>query len=344
MTTTQPAPEPAPGATSTTLTARSPDDLVAIVPLVLGFLPTTSVVMLTFGASRPFHARIDLPEADAAEQLATMTVQLLDPAVVHHAGRVVLLIYTDDHRRARRAWRALARGCRGRQLEVVEVLRVGEKRWFPMRGSHAGDDHVGTPYDVRHHPFALESIVSGRVVHGSRAELAATLRPDHDAVARVRAEVQRLEAAPGQAAVDLDRRAEARWMLSTLGRCVDEGSLLDDVDLARLLRALRDGVLRDVACGALDRPRATQFVDLWRDAVRRSPGWLLPPVAALLGWSAWVAGDGALAWCALDRCAELDPDYSLMLLLGELLNQAAPPTMWDELCRTAFDTDDLAAG
>ncbi|WP_370237796.1 DUF4192 family protein, partial [Nocardioides sp.] len=41
--------------------ARTPEDLLATVPLVLGFTPEESVVMLTFGAPRSFHARIEMP-------------------------------------------------------------------------------------------------------------------------------------------------------------------------------------------------------------------------------------------------------------------------------------------
>ena len=47
----------------TTLTARTPEDILAVVPVVLGFEPTESLVMLTFGSDPPFHARVDLPDA-----------------------------------------------------------------------------------------------------------------------------------------------------------------------------------------------------------------------------------------------------------------------------------------
>ena len=47
---------------STTMTARTPEDVLAVVPVVLGFEPHDSLVMLTFGADPPFHARVDLPD------------------------------------------------------------------------------------------------------------------------------------------------------------------------------------------------------------------------------------------------------------------------------------------
>ena len=59
--------------------------------------------------------------------------------------------------------------------------------------------------------------------------------------------------------------------------------------------------------------------------VRRSPRDLLPGPASLLAFAAWQHGDGALAWCAIDRCLEVDPDYSLAHYVAEVLNHAVPP-------------------
>ncbi len=97
-----------------TLRARTPEDLLALVPVVLGFEPTGSVVMLTFDAEHPFHARVDLP--DTAEDAAAVADLLLDPAAHHGVGRVVLLLYaTDPDDPALAAiWRELREGCDAR--------------------------------------------------------------------------------------------------------------------------------------------------------------------------------------------------------------------------------------
>ena len=44
---------------------------------------------------------------------------------------------------------------------------------------------------------------------------------------------------------------------------------------------------------------------------------------------AWQAGQGALAWCALDRCADVDEGYPLALLVGRALAEALPPDAWE---------------
>ena len=63
--------------------------------------------------------------------------------------------------------------------------------------------------------------------------------------------------------------------------------------------------------------------------LRRTPDAVAPPVATLLGFAAWQSGHGALAWCAVDRCAEVDPDYTLMTYLASALAHALPPSAWE---------------
>ena len=78
---------------------------------------------------------------------------------------------------------------------------------------------------------------------------------------------------------------------------------------------------RDVAWAEITRANSAGHVDLWRELVRRSPRDLLPGPASLLAFAAWQHGDGALAWCAIDRCLEVDPDYSMAHYVAEVLNQ-----------------------
>jgi hypothetical protein len=79
----------------------------------------------------------------------------------------------------------------------------------------------------------------------------------------------------------------------------------------------------------MTRRDAAAHVALWTDAVQRSPEDLVGAPAAVLGLAAWLAGNGALAWCAVDRCAEREPDNSLAVLVGELLSGAVPPSSWE---------------
>ncbi len=45
--------------------------------------------------------------------------------------------------------------------------------------------------------------------------------------------------------------------------------------------------------------------------------------------AAWVVGDGALAWCAVDRGTEVDPEHPGCLMVADLLQRAVPPERWE---------------
>ncbi|MCW2796552.1 DUF4192 domain-containing protein [Nocardioides sp.] len=300
-----------------TLTARSPEDLLAVVPVVLGFVPTDSVVMLTFGADDTFHARLDLP--DDADGLAQLVAALLEPARLHRVRRVVFVVYSGDARLARRVRRVLVGAFESSGIQVIEVLRADGARWFPLAGGHRGVPEWGVPYDVSAHPFVVQSVLDGKVTLGSRDELAAMIATDPGGVGAV------ADALDGHEA----RADDADWVRSVVAQHVTDGTAPDVAATARLLAAIADHAVRDVAWTLMTRQTAGQHVRLWTDVVRRAPMALVPAPAALLGFAAWLSGHGALAWCAIDRCDEADPGYSMASLLGQVLTQALPPSAWD---------------
>jgi hypothetical protein len=62
--------------------------------------------------------------------------------------------------------------------------------------------------------------------------------------------------------------------------------------------------------------------------VQRCPDDVLPAPATLLAVAAWLAGNGALAWCALDRARAEDDSYEMAEQLARILDEAQPPTAW----------------
>jgi hypothetical protein len=314
-------PGPAGAPATTTLTARSPEDLLALAPVVLGFFPTDSVVMLTFGAAAPFHARVDLPVG--AHEVADVVDALVAPARHHGVERVVLLVYGTDRRLAARLWSALARGFERAGVTVVEALRVEQERWYPLTGRDQRAREHGVPFDISAHRFLAQAVLDGRVTHRSRAALAATLVPDPVAVPRLAALASALPR-------PTDVLAEGCWVEALLAEHLLAERLPSDDELARVLLALTDLRLRDAAWSVLRPDRSRPAVAWWTHAVTRSPDALVAAPAALLAWSAWLHGNGALAWCALDRCEDAEPGYGLARIVGDLLERAHPPSSWVE--------------
>jgi hypothetical protein len=315
----------------TTLTARCPDDVLALVPVLLGFVPTDSVAMLTFGAAHAFHARVDRP--DDAEAVAEVVHLLLAPARRHRARQVAFVVYGPDDEVTRLLARQLRRAFARAGIRVVEMLRADGGRWFPLTGDRSGGP--GVPYDVAAHPFLAQAVLRGQVTHRSRHALAASLAADPERAGRVAELVAALVAERPDRWLTVDGLpaeellAEGEWVHGLVSRLTASGGSPTDDEVARLLCAIQVRRVRDAAWCPLRRATAPAHVSFWTDVCRRTPAELLAPPATLLGWAAWQSGHGALAWCAADLAGACDPDYTLTRYLTHALEHAIPPTVWE---------------
>lgn len=305
--------------------ARSATDLVAIVPVVLGFHPRDSVVVLTFGGpGEAFHARVDLPlEVGAQEEVADVLVGAVS---ANRADRAAVLLYTDDVEVAHSQATLLLGRLLDRQVEVIDVLRVDDGRWHHV----PEDGSPGTAYDLDGHRFTAQGVFDGHVVHRDRAELADTLvGTDEDDAVEVALAATRFADLVARSGEPGLLRNEARW----LQQCVRSRATrpLAAVDAGRLLVLASIIATRDVAWAEITRESSRDHVELWRGLVRRAPRHLLPGASSLLAFAAWQHGEGALAWCAIDRCLQVDPDYSMAHCVAQLLTGAVPPTVWEQI-------------
>ena len=315
-----------------TLTARGPEDLLALVPVVLGFHPAHSIVMLTFGgAGTGFHARVDLPPADEVPQAVA---PLLEAAVRHRVRRVAFVVYTEDAALGSRAARRLGEAFGEAGCEVVAMLRADGRRWHLLRGRASDRYDVGAPYDVATHPFAVQAVFDGTVTHASRAALEASLAPLPQRVEALAAAVD-AAAAAGPAREDPDAAgqsaADSMWAAERVRAALASGGGLDDAEAARLLVALVRLPVRDAVWQLINRDTAQRHVGFWTELVRAAPAPYAAAPAVLLAISAYRAGHGALAWCALDRCLAADPAYTLAHYVSTALERAIPPSAWDEI-------------
>ena len=362
--------------------ARGPEDLVAMVPLLLGFEPSESLTLLGFGrpgsgrssatssAGAGPHLRIDLPavagrqdaRGDARvdgdpepEEREAIVAAAVEPVVRHGAARVAVVVHSA------RPVLAAATAARvveeltdpaGPDLTVIEVLRADGDRWWrlprpdepvcPLGDEPGACGGEGVAWDPDGHPFRAAAVLAGQVTRASRSDLAAGLEPDVAAVARVHARLRRWSGTrPGG---ELERRWARRRVLEALGEAAGEGAgegradpdgpvgsarRLDDDEVARLVHQLLDGDVRDAVSSTTSRTTARAATELWTDVLRRAPGVLRAGPAALLALSAWVAGDGALAWCAVDRAEESRPGgHPLASVVADLLAGAVAPSAW----------------
>ena len=309
------------------------EDVVAAVPHVLGFHPAESVVMLVSG-SRSMGARIDLPET--AEECEAAVEAMCRAAAAAVPEVAFLVVYSEGGgavgqiagAAAGMVTALLGVPCRG---VVVTAGGAGEvSEGGRLLGPMVAVDHTS-------HRFSAEAVLHGRPSPLGGRE---ALRDRVSAVGEPLAGVD--EAARRLAAVSPEGlRPEARWLLEAFERAVSGGPGLSDVEAARVMAGVAMVPLRDVVWSAITRERAEAWVEVLGSLLRRAPDQAVPPLATLLGIAAWLTGDGALSWCALDRSAEVDPTYSLANTVANVLEAGLPP--WRALEAMPSTDDALAA-
>jgi hypothetical protein len=308
---------------TTTLTARCPEDILAAVPVVLGFHPADSLVLLTFDARKPFHARVDLPPTPADDD--EVICSLLEPSLLHAVGRVVLVAYTSDPALAGRIGRQAAEAFETEGIGVLDLLRVCDERWWRVPLRPGESEAAARPLAAGTHPFAAQAIFAGLVTHGSREDLRASLDPIAEQVTDV-LERQRGLALPGADDVD-DLTADLAELIADPTGPSPEAA-------ARVLWLVGPVPGRDATLATLSREQAQDHLRFWTSLLRRAPHDQVASAAMLVAFSAWLSGHGALAWCAIDRCRSVDPDHRLAELLSSCLTHAVPPSLWEEVART----------
>lgn len=313
-----PPTEPSPGPVQ--VVVRRPADLLACVTLALGFVPERSVVLLSLPPGRGPHARVDLvTDLDDAPAMAQALVR---PALRHAVSRVALVVL-DDLERGAAVAPVLEDAFEAAEIEVVALVAADGTHWLSLlRGQRTT---VPREYDALSHPFVADAVLRGQVVLASRRAVRASLEPDPAFVRAVQqagcSSRPRAVAGGGHPAWD------AGWVRRTLEQHVRAGSAPTARDVADLLTALDDPACRDAAWAWAERADARTHVDLWLRVVRGCPDERVGPAAAVLAFHAWLAGDGALAWCALDR-GRRGRKVSLAALVGDLLEAAASPDLW----------------
>ncbi|WFF07744.1 DUF4192 domain-containing protein [Micromonospora sp. WMMD1076] len=158
------------------LSVRSPADMVAAVPYLLGFHPADSVVVVAVrGRHVVFAARGDLPApgADpgpAARHLMQVVArQDADAATVVGYGPAARVTGVVD---------AIGDALTAAGLEVLDALRVTEGRWFSyLCVEPSCCPPEGTPYDPAASQVSAAAVFAGQVALPDRAALAAQVSP-----------------------------------------------------------------------------------------------------------------------------------------------------------------------
>lgn len=321
----------------------SADAILAVVPHLLGFHPADSLVVLGVGGP---HSRIrlafryDLPDPPE-EGLAADIVAHASTVLARQHLTLAIAIGYGSGRQVTPVADVLIPALQEAGIQVQDVLRVQDSRYWSYLCTDPGCcSPDGVPFDPASHPASAALASAGLTVHGNRAELAATLAPTIDCAKSMSEAVERAQDRATQlvtdAFADSQRYGDVFQPVADAGRrsvrlAVTRyrrgGQLAEDHDeLAWLGVVLTDMRARDDAWARMDPEFNADHQRLWVDLVRHLPPEYIPAPAALLAFTAWQAGEGALASLAIERALAADPDYSMAQLIADALHAGLPPS------------------
>jgi Domain of unknown function (DUF4192)/Protein of unknown function (DUF3085) len=326
----------------TPIKLRSPADVVALVPYLLGFHPSQSLCLIGLNDSKLTCAiRYDLPEAD---DIGAFT-DALTSMVADKPIKVMLLAGYGTDAEVTPALTATLDALAAIEIPVADAVRAEEGRYFPyLCGDETCCPPEGTPYEIDTSAAAAAAVTAGLSALPDRSYLAARITPQQGtaraavetATARATADIEQQMREPGGLCGFI---SEVRDTITTALDLYRDGGKLSDEDAARLSVFLGVIRLRDEAWATITLEVADSQLALWTDMTRRA-SINVAACASLLAFTAWLTGDGAFANIAVERATDADPEYTMAHLLNSLLAVGLPPTAVAEMMPTA---EDLAA-
>jgi hypothetical protein len=314
-----------------------PSELIAAIPHLLGFHPRDSVVLLALhGKGLGLTVRADLVTDDQAPLLAE---HLLTPIARQRPSGVALVVIggdpvPDGELPHRVLVNVIDDVLIGAGLPVVHAAWTTETaNGAPWR---CYDDPLcaGTVADPTASPLAVATVAAGAVTFSSREELAALLTADDPTVLQRRAAL--LDAADAEHPLSARAVRQRRATLTGLYRAaaVADPELSDSI-IAEVASALCDHRVRDACLPWCAGSGAVAAERLWLALVRATPAPERAEPAALLAFTAYLRGDGALASVALEVALEACPHHSLSTLLRAALDGGLPPELLRGVARDA---------
>ncbi|MEV4199379.1 DUF4192 domain-containing protein [Micromonospora globbae] len=330
-----------------TLRVGGPAELLALLPYLLGFHPTSSLVVVALAGSNLLNvARLDLP---ATEQMRRMTAALHRVAATTktHGATGTILVGYGTTEQVDPSMRAATVALTAASVPVKEALRVDTGRyWSYLCDNPDCCPPQGVPFDPTTTVAAAAATTAGLVALPDRTAVAARLAPvtgaARDRMAEATAgaaqflldlveaaapEASNNPHAPLDASLDtpLGRAllAAGRTYLTQAQHRYRAGAAVDDDRVALMTMLLELPQVREFTAR---RTTAAQWeIDMWADLVRRAEPEFATGPAIMLTLAALQAGDGALAAIAVQRALQADPSDRLANLLAQAVAEGIDP-------------------
>jgi hypothetical protein len=305
----------------------SPEQVLTAIPYLLGFTPSSSVVVLSLRGKEiglTMRLDIDTPPREMHEQVvkrlradgaSKAVIVLFDPGDTGGPGV----------RPGYRIARPLIRAVRRAGLEVLDAVVVHRGRFWSYLCSNPvccppGGRPMPAPGTADHSLVASTFVAMGSAPLASRDEL-------YDSVGPAPPE-RRAELAPA-----FDRALEApvaspieHWRrVVRLYTEAPPRHPLADGEVAQLVVSLGDVLIRDEIISWTAGEEISGVLAVMRELAPLAPPPFDTQVLASLAWAAYSHGNGALAGAALNRALDCDPLHNLSRLLEVVLMNGVEP-------------------
>jgi hypothetical protein len=311
---------PLPSPSGPPVRVREPGELVAAVPVLLGFHPRESLVLVATGGGSGrrlgLTLRVDLPPPEDVRDHAVCAAEHLLLDTPAGAAVVVVAAAAAPHvELVRQVVQELER----HQVRAHTVLWAESTSEGARWSCYDTCECTGVVPDFSTTTFAAAAVTAGQVVWADRRELEALVAPaDPERIRRreallIQATDEALARPDPSAAVTAAVDAavvDAAVADAAAGRLV-----LDDARIVALAGALAVPAIRDAALLQCIGPAAVAAEQLWTALVRETPDPEAAEPAVLLAVSALMRGDGALANIALDRAEHAWPGHRLAAIV-----------------------------
>ncbi|MHA6793690.1 DUF4192 domain-containing protein [Pseudonocardia bannensis] len=321
-----------------TARVRDPGELVAVVPVLLGFHPRDSLVVIgtggTSGRRVGLTLRVDLPPPDDAALVCRAAADSILAGEPRGAAVIVLgggpgggpgLPRSD-------VAAAMSAAIAGVGVGVHSAVWARDTSEGAPWACYDACGCTGSLPDPACTPVAAAAVSAGQVIYPDRSELTRQVAPaDPQRLRRRDALLDRaldaaLEDADPGALPGPDQPAAHVTALERALEATAAGRLVVDDDMVlALTAALRVPAVRDLALAGCDGPRAAAAEQLWAALTRETPDPEAAEPATLLAVAALLRGDGALANVALDRAQQAWPGHRFSEMLGEAVARGLGP-------------------
>ncbi|MGH3611084.1 MAG: DUF4192 domain-containing protein [Pseudonocardia sp.] len=321
---------------------------MAAVPVMLGFRPSDSLVLVATGGRTGrrlgLTLRVDLPPPEHVETTCRAAAESL--LIGTPAGAAVIVIGGAAATGADPPRRDVV-GATVAALDGLGVV-VHTAVWVQQCGAGARwacydpCGCTGLLPDPGATPFAAAAAVAGHVVYADRSQLERLLDPVDPAVLSRREAMLTRSVDAALIRPDPAGALEVTAQRALVDAAIDETSAgrlhLDDAAVVALAGALVVPGVRESALARCAGPRAAAAEQLWAALTREIPDPEAAEPAALLAVSALLRGNGALAHVALDRAEQAWPGHRLTGILRHAVELGLRP---DQI-RAWLSSDDTA--